>query len=298
MKRRTSRKLRSNSRRRSAITSKASKPKKIKFNWPPAIDYDTRVAYGLPVHGKKSRRTSRKLRSNSRRRTSIRRNSGSEPKIYCTSYCNFGHNMKTGRPIGHECRVIPPAALRAERAGDYGEAQRILSTGKRSSLRRNGSAYFFQGSPAVAEQKIHQIRAAGGSDLKATKRYDGIWTVTFNADAAAQNALFGGSASNPLRHRGSGYGIGTPMEMNSRLHANITTTAHNLSTYNEMEFSLPPREAVIAAYAHSRKDSNTWDYEKKYGRLVRKHGRTWNIGDWAAVEPLAKNSRRRTSRRR
>jgi hypothetical protein len=158
MTRRTSRKLRSNSRRRSAITSKASKPKKIKFHWPPAIDYDTRVALGLPVHGGKSRRTSR----------------------------------------------------------------------RRSSLRRNGSAYFFQGSPAVAEQKIHQIRAAGGSDLKATKRYDGIWTVTFNADAAAQNALFGGSASNPLRHRGSGYGIGTPMEMNSRRRTSLRRNAANL----------------------------------------------------------------------
>jgi hypothetical protein len=105
-----------------------------------------------------TRRTSRKLRSN-RRRTSIRRNSGSEPKIYCTSYCNFGHNMKTGRPIGHECRVIPPAALRAERAGDYGEAQRILSTGKRSSLRRNSDT------PIVVRFKTTD----GGSERRSFK---------------------------------------------------------------------------------------------------------------------------------
>ena len=72
MTRRTSRKLRSN-RRRSATTSKASKPKKIKFHWPPANDYDTRVAYGLPVHGGKSRRTSR-------RRSSLRRNAGNPLK--------------------------------------------------------------------------------------------------------------------------------------------------------------------------------------------------------------------------
>jgi len=82
---------------------------------------------------------------------------------------------------------------------------------RRSSLRRNGS-YFFQGRPAEAEQKIHQIRSAGGSDVKATKRYDGIWTVTFNADPAVEKALFGSSSA----YRASGYGIGTPMEMNSR----------------------------------------------------------------------------------
>lgn len=34
---------------------------------------------------------------------------------YCTSFCNFAHSLKTGRPIGHECYIIPPAALRIER---------------------------------------------------------------------------------------------------------------------------------------------------------------------------------------
>ena len=47
---------------------------------------------------------------------------------YFTSFCNFSHWLKTGRPIGHECRIIPPAALRAERAGDYELAQLIMST--------------------------------------------------------------------------------------------------------------------------------------------------------------------------
>jgi hypothetical protein len=202
MTRRTSRKLRSNSRRRSAITSKASKPKKIKFHWPPAIDYDTRVALGLPVHGGKSRRTSR----------------------------------------------------------------------RRTSLRRNGSAYFFQGSPAVAEQKIHQIRAAGGSDLKATKRYDGIWTVTFNADAAAQNALFGGSASNPLRHRGSGYGIGTPMETNSRRRTSLrrngvrSTVDHEASTelkiYVDNTYALYALKTAIEKNLSKKKASGKYDSSK------------------------------------
>ena len=34
---------------------------------------------------------------------------------YCTSFCNHSHHLSNGRPIGHECYVIPPALLRAER---------------------------------------------------------------------------------------------------------------------------------------------------------------------------------------
>lgn len=49
-----------------------------------------------------------------------------EPTIYCTTYCNFGHRMSNGRPVGHECRIIPPAALRAERNDDFALAQKIL----------------------------------------------------------------------------------------------------------------------------------------------------------------------------
>jgi len=46
--------------------------------------------------------------------------------IYCTTYCNQGHDLRTGHPVGHECRIIPPAALAAERADDFETAQRIL----------------------------------------------------------------------------------------------------------------------------------------------------------------------------
>jgi len=99
MTRRTSRKLRSN-RRRPAITSKASKPKKLKMKWPAAIDYDTRVALGLPVHGKKSRRTSRKpVRKNSRRRTSLRRNG--DVRITGKQYASY-YAMKRGGPSAND----------------------------------------------------------------------------------------------------------------------------------------------------------------------------------------------------
>jgi hypothetical protein len=47
--------------------------------------------------------------------------------IFSTSFCNFGHDTTTGRPIDHECYVLPIAMLDAERRGDFNEANRILS---------------------------------------------------------------------------------------------------------------------------------------------------------------------------
>lgn len=38
-------------------------------------------------------------------------------QVYCTSFCNYGHYVDTGRPIGHECFIIPPAFLLLEREG-------------------------------------------------------------------------------------------------------------------------------------------------------------------------------------
>lgn len=36
------------------------------------------------------------------------------PNFYVTTYCNFAHSMHSGKPIDHQCRHIPPAALRLE----------------------------------------------------------------------------------------------------------------------------------------------------------------------------------------
>lgn len=76
------------------------------------------------------------------------------------------------------------------------------------------------------------------------------------------------------------------------------TTVVNLDTQDEQAFSIPPREAVIAAYAQSKDDWDTWDYEEKYGAMVRVHpseeeakrrgSRTWNINQFAAVERLSR----------
>ena len=58
------------------------------------------------------------------------RNAG-EVRPYLTSYCNQPHDLSTGKPIGHGCHVIPPAALAAERQGDYEGAIELIQKGKK-----------------------------------------------------------------------------------------------------------------------------------------------------------------------
>jgi hypothetical protein len=50
--------------------------------------------------------------------------------IYCTSFCNHGHRLSDGKPINHECYIINPKALEAEREGDYELAAKLMG-GKR-----------------------------------------------------------------------------------------------------------------------------------------------------------------------
>jgi hypothetical protein len=45
---------------------------------------------------------------------------------YISTYCNFPHSMATGKPIGHKCRHIPPAALRLEREGLFADAIAVM----------------------------------------------------------------------------------------------------------------------------------------------------------------------------
>jgi hypothetical protein len=37
--------------------------------------------------------------------------------IFCTAFCNQGHYLNSGRPVGHECYTIPPKFLHLERQG-------------------------------------------------------------------------------------------------------------------------------------------------------------------------------------
>jgi hypothetical protein len=47
-------------------------------------------------------------------------------EFYCTTYCNKAHRVRDGKPVKHECSILPPAALRAEINGDYEQACAIL----------------------------------------------------------------------------------------------------------------------------------------------------------------------------
>jgi hypothetical protein len=38
--------------------------------------------------------------------------------IYATTFCNRGHVVETGRPVGHECYILDPVKLKRERDGD------------------------------------------------------------------------------------------------------------------------------------------------------------------------------------
>lgn len=47
-------------------------------------------------------------------------------KTWISTYCNFPHRMSNGAPIAHECDVLPPAALEAEREDRIDDAIAII----------------------------------------------------------------------------------------------------------------------------------------------------------------------------
>jgi hypothetical protein len=61
------------------------------------------------------------------------------------------------------------------------------------------------------------------------------------------------------------------------------TTVYNLAGGPEQVFSLPPRDAVIAAYAQARGDWSTWTYSTRYSALVEPTARGFCCGDFAAL---------------
>lgn len=56
----------------------------------------------------------------------------SEP-AYVTTYCNRPHRIRDGKPVGHECAIIPPASLNAEMNGDFKLANELMERGKTAS---------------------------------------------------------------------------------------------------------------------------------------------------------------------
>lgn len=47
-------------------------------------------------------------------------------RFYVSTYCNSPHRLTDGKPIEHECRIIPPAALKAEMEDDFHKAIQIM----------------------------------------------------------------------------------------------------------------------------------------------------------------------------
>jgi len=59
-------------------------------------------------------------------------------------------------------------------------------------------------------------------------------------------------------------------------------TVYNLSNDDSSQYSCSAIEAVIAAYAQSRGDYNTWDYSHNYSHLVVVAPISVSIGDFSA----------------
>ncbi len=63
----------------------------------------------------------------------------------------------------------------------------------------------------------------------------------------------------------------------------MPVTVVNFATRNEQIYTCSPREAVVAAYAQSLGDYNTWDYTTKYDHLVVVGSSTVACGDFCAL---------------
>jgi hypothetical protein len=53
-----------------------------------------------------------------------------KPFLYVTTYCNKAHRMSDGKPVAHNCYVIPPKALELEYVGDYQRAIDVINSAK------------------------------------------------------------------------------------------------------------------------------------------------------------------------
>lgn len=52
-------------------------------------------------------------------------------EFFRTTYCNQPHRLSDGKPINHECHVLPTPALHAEKAGDVSTAVELLAAWKK-----------------------------------------------------------------------------------------------------------------------------------------------------------------------
>lgn len=62
------------------------------------------------------------------------------------------------------------------------------------------------------------------------------------------------------------------------------TTTFNLLTQEKRQYTCTPKEAVIASFAQSKNDWNTWEYANRYENLLIEGRFTLSIGDWCAFK--------------
>ena len=55
---------------------------------------------------------------------------------FVTTYCNKPHRLEDGKPIDHECYILPTAALHAERDGQIARAMIVLAHWKKRRVHK------------------------------------------------------------------------------------------------------------------------------------------------------------------
>jgi len=73
------------------------------------------------------------------------------------------------------------------------------------------------------------------------------------------------------------------MPSNKTVYPMITVTCLS-NPDKQLCYMLPPKQAVIAAYAQNLNDFSTWDYERKYDDLVVIGDKTIACGDYCTMK--------------
>ena len=58
----------------------------------------------------------------------------------------------------------------------------------------------------------------------------------------------------------------------------------NLLNLSEQFYTCSPKEAVVAAYAQSKNDWSTWEYEKRYNYLLEETANIFLCGGFCALK--------------
>lgn len=57
-------------------------------------------------------------------------------KYYVTTFCNKAHRLSDGKPLEHECYVLPTELLVAERKGDRRRCEYVMDNWKKRRVHR------------------------------------------------------------------------------------------------------------------------------------------------------------------